>query len=243
MNAINQTEKKILASLYKLERGSVVELAKDTLINRTTLYPILEKLIEKGLVSKIKLEGGTRFQPISKEEFRLWSERKEKELKEKNQEVLDWIGSQSKGEKISLISDVRYFEGEEGVKNLYADSWRNNAGKIIYAITDYKNAYRTLGDFFRNEYFPQRIKRGVQVKNLLPKSKEGAKDFKERKKFLRDMKFIELFQDLNIEINIYDSKVSIVAFDEKNPTGVLIKNEKIAEAIKNIFEYLWKSVK
>ena len=57
---------------------------------------------------------------------------------------------------------------------------------------------------------------------------------------LREMKFINLFRDLNIEINIYGDKVSIVAFDEKKPTGVLIKNKKISLAMKEIFEYLWR---
>ena len=58
---------------------------------------------------------------------------------------------------------------------------------------------------------------------------------------IREMKFVKLFENLGIEINIYASKVSIVTFNEKNPSGVLIKNDLIAKAFKNIFEYLWKN--
>jgi len=236
---INPKEKKVLLGLYKLKNASAQSLSKITLINRTTLYPILEKLIVRGLVTKIQTEGRVVFRPISRPEFETWSVRKIEEIKKENKELLDWIGSQAKEDDTSLISDIKFYEGREGVENLYHDSWRDNAEKMIYAITDYKAAYGTLGDFFRNEYFPQRIKHGVRLKNLLPPSPEGERDKKEAEKFLREMKFIDIFKDLNIEINIYGQKVSLVSFDQENPTGILIKNKKIAEAMKNIFEYLW----
>lgn len=239
-NILNKNERRVLASLYHIKEGSINKVAKDTLINRTTLYPILDKLTEKGLVSKIKTEGKTYFQPISKEDFILWTKRREVEIKKENTALLDWVDKESKEKKVTLVSEIKYFEGIEGVKSLYADSWRDNNGKIIYAITDYKNAYDTLGDFFHDDYFQQRIKHGIKVKNLLPESEEGKQDIKDALKLLREMKFIKIFQDLSIEINIYDSKVSIVAFDKKNPSGILIKNEKIASALKNIFEYIWK---
>jgi sugar-specific transcriptional regulator TrmB len=240
---LSENEKRVLASLYKLEDCSVGKIAKETLINRTTLYPILENLVERGLVSKVKVEGKTIFQPISSEDFHSWAKRREKEFQQNNSELEDLIMAQNNKRKVSLVSEIKYFEGFDGVKNLYADTWRENSGKLIHAITDYEKAYETMGEFFRNDYFPARVKHGVRVLNLLPKSKAGENDLKDEKKYLRDMRFINLLKDLNIEINIYDSKLAIVAFDKKNPSGILIKNQKIAEAMKNIFEYLWKTVK
>ncbi|MFA6171228.1 MAG: helix-turn-helix domain-containing protein [Patescibacteria group bacterium] len=242
-NYLNDNEKRVLSGLYKLEDCSIQKIAKETLINRTTLYPILEKLADKGLVSKIKVEGKIRFQPISKEEFALWAERKEKELKKNNRELLHWVGEQAKNKKASLFSEMKCFEGIEGIRSLYADTWRDNPKKLIYGITDYHSAYENLGEFFRQEYLPARIGHGVWIKNLIPESAEGRKELKDAKKMLREMKFIKLFKDLNIDVNIYGSKVSIVAYDKKNPSGVIIKNEKIAEAMKEIFSYLWKNAK
>ncbi|KKP77899.1 MAG: hypothetical protein UR78_C0026G0009 [Candidatus Moranbacteria bacterium GW2011_GWF2_35_39] len=239
-NFISEKEKKVLAGLYKMQNGSVHELSRETLINRTTLYPIIEKLIEKGLVSGIKSENKTVYQPISKQDFLLWAKRRESDMQKENQELAGWIGNQKNTNSESLISEMKYFNGSESVKNLYHDSWRDNKEKIIYSICDYASAYSTLGDFFRNEYFPQRIKHQIKVKSLLPKSEDGEREIKSVKKMLREMKFINLFRDLNIEINIYGDKVSIVAFDEKKPTGVLIKNKKISLAMKEIFEYLWR---
>jgi hypothetical protein len=96
-----------------------------------------------------------------------------------------------------------------------------------------------MGDFFNNEYFSDRVARGVRVKNLVPESAVGRSELKHRKALLREVKFIDIFEDLGIEVNIYDDKVSIVAYDKKLPSGVLVKNAKIAEAMRKIFEYLW----
>ncbi len=217
MLLLNEKEKKAMSGLYKFGKASVSELSKDSMINRTTLYPVLGRLLNRGLVSKISVEGRTIFKPISNEEFREVIKRKEKETIINNKRLLGWLEEQEKSKQPSLLSEVNYFEGFEGVKNLYSDTWRSNKEKIIYAITDYKSAYETMGNYFRNEYFSKRIKHGVRVKNLLPMSEEGKKDFKTAKSFLREMKFIKLFKNLEIEINIYDSRVAIIAFDKKKP--------------------------
>jgi sugar-specific transcriptional regulator TrmB len=239
---LNEREKIILQALYKEENRPVGinELSKETLINRTTLYPMLEKLVSKGLVSYFVFEGKKVFQSISIEELKDLLTRKEKEFKKNSENILSWAQSVKSVKNNSLLSNIKYFEGFDGVKNLYSDSWRENKGKMIYAITDYKSAYECMKDFFKEDYFKARVKHGVRVKNLLPESEEGKRDLNEAKDLLREMKFIKIFQDLNIEVNIYDSKLSIIAFDKSNPSGVLIKNEKIAEAFKNIFEYIWK---
>lgn len=238
---LSEKEKKVLASLYKLGESSVWEITKDILLNRTTIYPVLEKLIEKGLVSKISDGNKYIFKTITKENLASWIKQRDEKIENENRQILEMTENQSR--KPSLLSEVVYFEGMEGVKNLYADSWRNNKEKIIYAITDYRSAYETMGDFFRDEYFPARVKHRIRIRNIIPESLEGRRDLKEAKNLLREMKFIKLFRDLDIEVNIYDAKTSIVAFDKEKPSGVIIKNEKIAEAMKNIFEYLWKTVK
>lgn len=238
---LSEKEKKVLASLYKLGSASVWELAKDNMINRTTIYPILERLVEKGLVSRVSNDNKDVFRAISKEDLKNWTSKREEMVLEENKEIFDLAENQNK--KPSLLSEVSYFEGLEGIRSLYADSWRNNNNKMIYCITDYESAYDNMGEFFEKEYFPQRIKHGVGVKNLIPESEKGREKLKSAKELLREMKFIKLFKDLGIEINIYDSKTSIVSLDKEKPSGVIIKNQKIAEAMKNIFEYLWKTAK
>lgn len=238
---LNEKEKKIMAGLYKLGTCTVGALAKETLINRTTLYPIMEKLLEKGLVTQVGTEEKSFFKPISTKEFKDWVIRRKEEANKTGDHLLEWIKSQDSTKRTSLVSDIRYYEGLESVKSLYADTWRNNESKQLYCITDYKGALDAMSEFFLKDYLPTRVKHGISVKNIVPESEEGRKAKKTAKEMLREFKFIKIFENLEIEINIYDDKTSIVAFDKEKPSGVLIKNEKIASAMKNIFEYLWKT--
>jgi len=239
---LSQKEQKVLECLYQLSDRSVKNLAANTLINRTTLYPILDKLLRKGLVCKSETEEKTIFIPISAADFRLWIKNQENKAKKSSEELEEWIKNTSgKNKKTSLVSSIKYFEGFEGVKNLYADTWRNNSDKEIYCITDFEAAAKSMENFFRKIYLPDRIKHGIKVKNIVTDTPLARKEVRSTKKFLREMKFAkELFKNLGIEINIYDDKLVIVAYDSKKPSGVLIKNEKIAQAMKNIFKYIWK---
>lgn len=205
------------------------------------MYPIIEKLEQKGLVSSLSEEGIKYYQAISKEELIEWTKRKQQEYEEKASSFQGWIEEQDASP--SLATEVKHFVGYDGVKSLYDESWRNNSDKEILAITDYKKAYEVMGDFFRNDYFRRRLRRDVQVKSILPESEIGKQDIPKAKELLRDMRFLKLFEDLGIELNIYDDKIAIVAFDKKRPTGVIIKNQIMANAFKEIFGFLWNKGK
>jgi len=57
------------------------------------------------------------------------------------------------------------------------------------------------------------------------------------------MGFSDVFKNLGIEINIFDDKLAIVAFDKKNPMGMILKNKIISDAFRKIFSFLWISAK
>lgn len=239
MNLIDKKEMKILGVLYKKGSLSIGDLSKVSDINRTALYHTLDKMMEKGLITKIQKEHTTHVQALSLEAYQDWSKRNIEEVSNQMNDFQDFLIHQNIETK-SIQPEIKYFEGVEGVKHLYADTWRNNTDKHIDSITDYDAAYKVLGKFLEKEYFPDRIKHGVFVHSVLPKnSLTGKIDIKREKELLRKMKFIDIFKDLGIEINVYGSKISIVSFDAKKPSGVIIENKTIANAFTKIFEYIW----
>jgi sugar-specific transcriptional regulator TrmB len=240
---ISEKEKKVMSSLYKFGDASVSEIARETLINRTSVYPILKKLLDKGLVSQYMLEEKTMYKPIPLQDFKDWTDRKKKTVNTQVSALLKWIDSQKANKKASLHSEISYFEGHEGVMSLYNDTLRNNKQKQINAIVDYDAAMNVLGDYFTKEYFPGRLKNSVNIRALMYKSKKAAAMLSKSKQLLREVRFIDLFENLQTEINIYDDKIAIISFDKAKPSGVIIKNEIMAMTFQHIYEYLWKSVK
>jgi sugar-specific transcriptional regulator TrmB len=239
---LTKKEQRILACLYQVKHCTVGRLAKETIINRTSLYPILERLIEKGLVSAFVQDGVTIYEPIEPELFKEWLKKKKREVIDQTTQLEDWLDQAATSKQTpSLVSKIKYFEGFDGVKAMYADTWRNNKNKMIYAITDVRAAVSTMGKFFYNEYMPTRMAHKVRVKDIMTENKEGRHEVEVTSKYLREAKLAKgLFENLGVEINIYDNKLAIAAYDKEKPCGVIIENEKIANAMKNIFEYLWK---
>lgn len=216
------------------------QLSKLSGLNRTTLYGILNGLVGHGIVTTYENEiGVTFYHPIDPKGLLAVIEKKEKELaiiRTNIKNALPQLEATYKGP--TEIPKVKFFEGRDGVQALYLDSLINNKEKKILAITDYEAAYKTFPKFFE-EYFQERVKKHISVKNILPDSKRGREDLKRAKKLLRKMKFIPLVKELKIEINLYDDKVSIVSFNPEEIHGVLIQSQVISQALKNIFSYIW----
>lgn len=237
---LSDKESQVFKTLARMGPLPVAQIAKATDLSRTALYHTLGLLKEKGLIVEVKKNSTTIFQPLSKGEFAVWSKNKLKDMD------LDIQGLQASfTEKVVPIlhSGVRYFEGMEGVKKLYNETWRENKEKHILAITDYRKAYETMNTFFDQDYFPFRVSAGVTVQSLLPEDAYGKRDIQRQKELLREMRFSDVLKDLGIEINIFDDKVAIVAFDQKKPMGMILQNKIISEAFRQIFTFIWKESK
>ncbi len=239
---LSEKEFIVFSALKSLGRSLVSEIAKETLFNRTALYHTLSILVEKGLVSELKIERVSYFDALSLAEYKQWRIRKDKQLYTAFSEIKSVVTTKAKAGH-TLRSKIKYYEGSEAVKRLYAETWRNNPQKNILAITDYKAAYESLGNFFDREYFPDRVRHGVKVLSLLPKDEYGVRDLVREKELLREMRFTNIFKRLGIELNIFGGSVALFSFDKKGPTGILIENELIAEAFAKMFMFIWERSK
>ncbi|OGY30679.1 MAG: hypothetical protein A3C02_01985 [Candidatus Andersenbacteria bacterium RIFCSPHIGHO2_02_FULL_45_11] len=239
MELLTDREKQVFFALHKLNTATVQGIAKETLINRTALYHTLELLTTKGLVTPLKKDFTTVFQPILLQDFELWSKKQVTDMESELKGMKETISASEKPES-NLYSQIHYYEGLEPIQRMYYNTLRDNERKEILAITDYSKAYGTMSDFFEKEYFPDRVKKGITVKSLLPASNLGKRDLARKKELLREMKVNDVFKDFGIEINVFNNDVMIVAFDEKKPTGIMIKNAIISEAFRRIFTFIWE---
>ncbi len=241
MDLLNDKERRILESLFKLGQSTVNQISKDTLLNRTALYHPIDSLSHKGLVTCVEKNKVSYYEAIPLDQFEAWTDKKIDELKHTAQLDIHKFSSVKKDEIASLYADVKYFEGVEGIKNMLADTLYSNKEKLIYAITDYEKGYATMGEWFETEYFPERVRRGIRVRSIVPDSKANRSYVPTAEGLLREMCFVNVFKNLNIEISTYDGKIGIIMFDEKYPLGIIIKNRMITGAVREIFNYIWST--
>lgn len=96
-------------------------------------------------------------------------------------------------------------------------------------------------------YFPAKVKKNIYSHTIVADTKKNRQLMKHDKDKLykRERKIIPglSFPD-NVIINIYGpGKIMVVVFTEQQPFGIIIHSVYLYEALKNIFEFMWKIAK
>jgi len=228
------SEKEIAVYLELLPLGSVTinEISKRLGYPRSTVYHLLEYLMNKGLVAS-----------IIKKKVNYYSATEPEKLKDdlvEKQQLIESILPELKNlkSKIKEPSSVEIYEGFNGIHTILSDLVR--VDQEVYYFGGYKKsleALKHLPDHVRRA----RIEKGIRAKMIYDQVDEPILHTKEYQK-VSELKFYEGFKDFPAMIFIYGDKVSI--FSHKTDlVGVIIKNKDVAEAVKMIFEMYWKIAK
>ena len=79
-------EEKVYAALLKLGRSTSGNIAKEANVSRSKLYEILEKLIEKGVVSKNEIKKVSYFQAYPPKSILEFIQRKKNKLSKQKED-------------------------------------------------------------------------------------------------------------------------------------------------------------
>lgn len=133
---------------------------------------------------------------------------------------------------------IKYFEGIEGIKEVYRDTLNYPNQKILAWMSQEIFNYFDE-DFLWEYYVPERIKRKIFSQAIAIDNKYTRKVKSLDEKQLRKTKLISQDQfDLEVEINLYGNrKIGIMAFKEE--IGLIIESEKIYNTLKSIFLFNW----
>lgn len=241
---LQPSEITVLITLFEAKTGLRVSvLSKKTKINRTTLYPILRSLSERGLVSSVEEGGVLAWRALRPNLLVDYIEQMQEKLKtsiSKVRDIIPFLEPKNAGRERKYPS-IQYFEGTEGIKKVLMDTITGNPSKNIYGFSGTDATYKLMGPWVR-EYVKKRAAAGVrryQIATDTPISREEqARDTKEN----RRTHILPLGFPFEVELSTYEDKVHIISFAEDYPTAVLIQDEKIAQVIKSLFQYIEKTL-
>ncbi len=234
----------VYLAMIKLDQITAALISKETSINRTTVYDILEDLILKGIVSKIKKGGTTFFYALSPDKLLDYLERDKREYNKK----IDL--QKGKIEKImpELLSmqniysknkpKVQFYEGEKGMREAYEDSLF--ADGIIRAYANVEEMHKGLPGFFP-EYYKRRTNQGIHIRAILPQNPVSKYRSEKNNEEMRTTKFLpEEKMTFSPEINIYNDKILIVSWRET--MAIIIESKELADFHKLTYDLLWDSL-
>ncbi|MFH0905773.1 MAG: helix-turn-helix domain-containing protein [archaeon] len=228
---LTENEDKIYLMLLKLGPCKVSKLSKETQIVRTSLYDILNSLIEKGIVTE-HLENSIKiFTAAEPESLVEIYEEKLNRLKE-NIPKLDELKYSFKE------SYVESFKGKKGVLAILSDILKTGKDFLIYGnYTWSKKTFKHIPSQFALGRISKKINAKVLVDN-------ATEPFRQRNDYrsLTELRYHpEMLKTKTITF-IYDDKVSI--FTQGNDIyGIIIKNKDISDMHKVMFEKYWKEAK
>jgi sugar-specific transcriptional regulator TrmB len=229
---IGLTEKEAKVYLACLKNGTSVvsTIAQSAGINRVTTYDILEKLKVRGLVSYFTKRKVSYFTGLKPEIVVEQYEKKTSDLRSALPAFKRLLGQTSHPR-------IRYFEGIEGIKAIYADTLTSKT-----EILNYSNSKEIRKNWptYDKDYVEKRAKKRVFLRGICLKDREGEIVKSEDEKYFREMCLVppEKF-DFTNEINIYDDKVAIISF-KNELIGMIIESVEIANSQRAIFNMCWQ---
>ena len=230
--------------LAVLELGSqpASVIAKKANLKRGQTYNKLANLIQKGIIQEYFRDKVRYFTCRSPQSLNAVLDRREEDLKmskQKLQRILPFL------EKIRnpFLSQpkVRFFQGVEGIKEIYEDTLRVKDSDI-FAVSDFDYIFpedmdKELHDWIWN-YAKRRANRGVWYFGIVNGSKFSNKAYETRVKEKRKLKMLKDIY-LPVEFNIYGDKVAVTS-TYKDMVGIIIEDAHIAETLRNFHQAVWK---
>ncbi|MDD5623690.1 MAG: helix-turn-helix domain-containing protein [Candidatus Peribacteraceae bacterium] len=230
---LDQKEAALYLSGLQLGAAPASEYAKAAKLNRITAYNTLEGLARRGLVTVAKKARAKWYLPVPPEQLSIEARKNADALSR----VLPELRSlQGKDHRRPV---VRYFEGWEGIRRVYEDTFTAKSELLNFANSA---VVRTYWPNYDEEYVGERVKQGIRLRGIAPDDEAGRRVHGEDKKRLREIRLVPAKDfDFTNEINVYDHKVAICSFGSaQNMFGVIIESKEVAETQRQIFEMAWR---
>lgn len=231
------------AALYvaalKLGPSSVQRLAIEAKIPRATTYLLIDRLIEKGLISRHYENKKLKIIAVEPERLIL--------LAKKNEDLAKNISSETP-KAVSFLKtlyrsrqyqpQIRYFDGLEGIKIVLNLSLK--AKEILIHCSGYKKEINPRLEAVLNKYFDLVVGAKIKTYELIGGSPDAKEYFKEYQSKENQIKITDQkMGSAHIDKLIFVDKVIIISFEFLN--AVLIQNQQIADFERDIFWKLWST--
>jgi HTH-type transcriptional regulator, sugar sensing transcriptional regulator len=232
---LSEPEAKIYCSTLALEEATVDKIARHADLNRTSSYPIFERLMKMGLISQGKKKKKTVFKAARPEKLvNILDEKKEgitailPDLKN--------LFDISRGR-----PGVSFFAGAEGLKTVLLDIL--NEAKEVYILGEGESFINAIPGW-TEAYIKKRAGKNIKIKMILRATDYGINSIKKIRESgglnnsLQVRMLPEAYRIDYSGFDIYNNKVVLYSF-EKDNHAVVVESPVIARMMKTVFEILW----
>ena len=234
---LTEGETKVYLALSELGSSTIGPILKKSRVSSSNIYDILNRLIEKGIVSFVIKSKTKYFQAATPKNLLIYLENKEKKIVSQKEEMKKIIPYIEKLQERGTKQEAEIFLGKKGLRTAYEKMLNKTTKKdTIFFSYLYDKEYSEEADYFYNS-----------IQDLSKKPDTMGIANKEYKKswFAKKAKFLKIkFVDYPIpgNIDVFKDMIFIVSW-KPEIVGILIKSQSIAEGFKNYIRDVWEKAK
>jgi len=219
-------ESKAYLALLNLGPSMAGKIAKETSLDRTSVYNALQSLLKNSIVS-YAIEANRKVFKAENPK-KIFDYYKEKE--ELSKEIIKKLKPFYEEKKEE--SDVTLYQNFKGLKTVFQDILDSCDETEEYLVISSEGQFGELMPYYAPHFRKHKLEKKIKTKMLIRKGRDKKTKSKYSKYRVLPSKVIS-----PATINIYDGKVAIMIWDKK-PEAILIKNKKICESFKNYFDFM-----
>ena len=237
---LTKSEIKVYLALLDLGSTTTGPIVEKSKASSSKIYEILEKLMQKGLVSYIIKAGTKYFEAAPPERIIDYMEEREAKFSKQKQALKKLIPKLELKRKLSKYkSEATIFRGLKGAETVMNDVLKTmKKGEEYYLIGGVHGASEAYMRFIKH-YHERRSKKGIKVKILYS---ETGKKWAENIMHLpnTEIKFAPSQLLTSSFVLMYKDKTLIIIPTSNDVTYIRIDNKEVTDSFKSQFKLLWE---
>ncbi len=233
---LSENEATVYLNALSLGKTTILKISKASEIKRTTVYSAVESLKQMGLMKIEQIGWKTFYSAENPDKLERIIENK----KQKLQESLPDLKTLYSAEGGSSL--IKYYEGVEAIKNIHLDLLDEvKFGEDYWVISDSAKWMSEDQKFFE-KFVEKRANKKLNNRLLLQDS-EIARKYKQNETIYNMQ--IKIFpQEIQLSASITITPYKILIHQTTPPVMVMaIENKNIIRLQKELFNFMWNSIK
>lgn len=229
-------ESQIYLAGLQIDSATVLELAKQTGLPRTTIYPIIENLRRRGYFRLRKEKGHTHYVAEPPTTFL-------KRLEERQEKFKDILPSLEalRGTQSDTVG-VTMYEGSDGFRQFWQKLFRSGVKEYCLLTSAVGLREYVHEDYLVKHIIATRLKLGIKSRQLIPENLTTKKIVANDAQELRESRFLPSSVVLPATMLIFGHEVAFVTTRKENSV-ILVASGDIAVTLQTTFELMWQSAK
>lgn len=233
---LTEHEARVYLATLSLGPSTVLKIARESGVKRTTVYSVIESLKQKGLM--IIEPRGFKQLYIAEDPTRLESVlESRKQTLQKELPELSALYNLKGGESL-----IKYYEGLEAVKNVYDGLLEDARRDEDYAVVSNIEGWYSLDPDYFEQFREKRAKRGVKARILLQDS-PGAREYKKfERNYNVEIKILPEGTELATNLVVIPRRVVV---HQLTPPimAIVVENKSIIKMHQEFFEIMWNATR